>query len=245
MFTAKLEAKTWKKIIHALYGIIDEAAIRVTKEGLKFIAMDPSHISMVDFCMAKEHFDEYVVTEEISLGLDIDETRKIINRSKPDDILTVKTDENRITFTFKQRDAETVRRFGLPLIDIIGSDEILKIPTLETTATIKLPAFVLNDCIKDANIFSDNIILRAEENIFLTRAEGDSGKAITEIKEWLEYSVQEKAQSAFNLSYLTDIAKSIEDEVTIDLGNKMPLKLTFTLDNAEFMFILAPRVEKE
>jgi proliferating cell nuclear antigen len=244
MFRAKLEAKTWKKIINALANIIEEVSIEVTPEGVQFTAMDPSHISMVDFSMGKEHFEEYEITEGMALGLDIDENRKIINRSKPDDVLTLEADENRLTLTFQQRDGETVRRFGLPLIDVIGGEKY-KVPHLDTTAKIRLPSYVFDDGIKDAYIISDNVTFRAEPDVFQVKAEGDSGSIETEIKEWLEYEVTEQSQSTYNLSYLTDIAKSVEDEVTIDLGNDMPLKLVFTLDGAEILFILAPRVERE
>jgi proliferating cell nuclear antigen len=244
MFRAKLEAKTWKKIINALASIIEEVSIEVTPEGVQFTAMDPSHISMVDFHMGKEHFEEYELTEEMSLGLDVDENRKIINRSKPDDILTLEADQNRITLTFQQRDGETVRRFGLPLIDVIGGEKY-KVPHLDTTAMVRLPSYTFDDAIKDAYIISDNVTFKADPDIFLVKAEGDSGNIETEIKEWLEYEVKEQSQSTYNLSYLTDVAKSIEDEVTIDLGNDMPLKLVFTLDGAEILFILAPRVERE
>ncbi len=244
MFHAKLEAKTWKKIINALASIIEEVSMEVTPEGIQFTAMDPSHISMVDFHMGKEHFEEYELTGETSLGLDIDENRKIINRSKPDDVLTLEADESRITLTFQQRDGETVRKFGLSLIDVIGGEKY-KVPHLDTTAKIRLPAYVFDDAIKDAGIISDNVTFGAEPDVFFMKAEGDSGSIETEIREWLEYEVSEKSQSTFNLSYLTDIAKSVEDEITIDLGNDMPLKLFFTLDHAEILFILAPRVERE
>jgi proliferating cell nuclear antigen len=244
MFRAKLEAKTWKKIINALASIIEEVSIEVTPEGIQFTAMDPSHISMVDFHMGKEHFEEYETGEETSIGLDVDENRKIINRSKPDDILTVEADESRITLTFQRADGENIRRFELPLIDVIGGEKY-KVPQLDTSVRIRLPSYVFDDAIKDAYIIADNVTFQAEPDVFLVKAEGDSGSIETEIKEWLEYEVKEAIQSTFNLSYLTDVAKSVEDEVTLDMGNDMPLKLAFTLDGADILFILAPRVERE
>ncbi|MBU7045049.1 MAG: proliferating cell nuclear antigen (pcna) [Theionarchaea archaeon] len=244
MFHAKLPAKTWKKIINALSSIIDEVLIEVTAEGIQFTAMDPSHISMVDFHMGKEHFEEYKVSGEISLGLDIDENRKIINRSKPDDVLTLTADQSRVTYEFQQKDGESKRRFSLPLIEVT-LDEKYKVPHLETTATIRLLAYVFEDSIKDAYIIADNVKFKAAPNFFSAFADGDSGNFLVEIKDWLDYEVIEQCESIFNLSYLTDIAKSIEDEVTLELGNDIPLKLSFTLDGAEILFILAPRVDKE
>lgn len=244
MFRAKLEAKTWKKIINALASIIEEVSIEATPDDIEFTAMDPSHISMVDFHMGKEHFEEYEVTEEMSLGIDVDENRKIINRSKPDDILTMVADENRLKLTFQRSDGENVRRFEVPLIDVIGGEKY-KVPQLDTSVMIRLPSYVFDDSIKDAYIIADNVTFHAKPDVFLVKAEGDTGSIETEIKEWLEYEVEDDVQSTYNLSYLTDVAKSVEDEVTLNMGNDMPLKLSFTLDGADILFILAPRVERE
>ncbi|MGD2250693.1 MAG: proliferating cell nuclear antigen (pcna) [Candidatus Methanofastidiosia archaeon] len=244
MFRAKLEAKTWKKIINALASIIEEVSIEATPDGIQFTAMDPSHISMVDFHMGKEHFEEYEITEETSLGIDVDENRKIINRSKPDDILSMDADESRLKLTFQRSDGENIRRFELPLIDVIGGEKY-KVPQLDTSIMIRLPSYVFDDAIKDAYIIADNVTFQAQSDVFLVKAEGDTGSIETEIKEWLEYEVKEDVQSTYNLSYLTDVAKSVEDEVTLNMGNDMPLKLAFTLDGADILFILAPRVERE
>ena len=244
MFHAKLEAKTWKKIIHALSGIIEEVNILVTPEGIQFTAMDPSHISMVDFHMGKEHFEEFNGEAETTLGLDIDEQRKVINRSKPGDLLTIDADQSTIKLTLQDKERDIVRKFSLPLIDVITGEKY-KVPHLDSTAKIRLPSYVFDDAIKDAYLLSDNVMLQAIPHIFLVTAEGDSGKFTTEIKDWLEYEVTEQCKSIFNLSYLTDVAKTIEDEVTINLGNDMPMKIEFTLDNAKIIFILAPRVEKD
>jgi proliferating cell nuclear antigen len=244
MFRTKLEAKTWKKIINALASVIEEVSIEATPDGIQFTAMDPSHISMVDFHMGKEHFEEYEITEETSLGIDVDENRKIINRSKPDDILTMDADESRLKLTFQRSDGENIRRFELPLIDVIGGEKY-KVPQLDTSVMIRLPSYVFDDAIKDAYIIADNVTFQAQSDVFLVKAEGDTGSIETEIKEWLEYEVKEDVQSTYNLSYLTDVAKSVEDEVTLNMGNDMPLKLAFTLDGADILFILAPRVERE
>lgn len=246
MFTAKLEAKTWKKIINALVAIIDKASIEVTKEGLKFTAMDPSHICMVDFSMEKEQFEEYEIkeAENLTMGIDVGEMRKLINRSKPDETLTLIADEAQITMKLQQKDSETVRRFRIPQIDVLG-DEKYVVPHLDTTAQVRFPSYMFDDAIKDVHLVSDNVTFHCTESIFIVSGEGDSGSVLTEIKEWLEYDVREECKCSFNLSYLTDLSKTIEDEVILDLGTDMPMKISFVLGGAEFQFILAPQVERE
>lgn len=244
MFTAKLEAKAWKKIISAFSGIVDEINITATTDKLKATSMDPSHICMVDFNMGKEHFEEYVFTEEAELGIDVQEMKKILNRSKPDEMLYLEVDENQLTLIFQKKDTESIRKFVMPLISII-SGEKYRVPALQPTAVLTIPSWTFNDAIKDAYLVSDHVTFEAEEDVLRVSADGNSGMAETQIREWISFDFIQTAEGTYNLSYLADIGKSIEDEVTIDIGTDLPLMLSFTLDGADFMFILAPRVERE
>lgn len=245
MFTAQLPAQSWKKIINALSTVIDEVSIDVTESELKFTAMDPSHICMIDFSMAKEHFEEYKVTgENVTLGIDVDEMRKAINRSKAGDTLEITADQASITLKFTQKDSESLRRLKLQQIDPAFTEKY-KVPTIETSAEIKFPAYVFEDALKDIHLFADVITFVSESNIFIIKGDGDSGSALSEIKEWIAYEVKEACKCAYNLSYLFDISKISIDEVTIELGNDVPIQISFTLCNAKFLYILAPRVDKE
>ncbi|KYK38507.1 MAG: hypothetical protein AYK18_07105 [Theionarchaea archaeon DG-70] len=245
MFTAKLEAKTWKEIINALSTVIDEVSIEVTQEGIQFTTMDPSHICMVDFSMKSEHFEEYSVTgENVTLGIDVDEMRKAINRSKPGDTLEIIADQASITLKFTQKDSESLRRLKLQQIDVAFTEKY-KVPHIDTLGEVKLPAYVFEDALKDIHLFADVITFVSEPNIFIIQGEGDSGSAFSEIREWIAYEVKEPCKCTYNLSYLFDISKISIDEVTIKLGNDVPIHISFTLRNAKFLYILAPRVEKE
>jgi len=245
VFTAKLEAKTWKKIINATAAVIEEVSIEVKPDGLEFTAMDPSHISMLYCFMPKGSFTEYSITEKhFTLGIDVDEVRKIMNRSKPDEILTMKASEDKIILEFSKTDEESVRRFSFSQIDVQLGEKYV-VPHLETTSTIRLPAYMFDDAIKDVRLMSNVITFESDPDVFSVSGDGDSGDILIEIKEWLEYDVQQKSKCSFNITYLTDISKILEDEVTIELGSDIPVKLIFALGGAEFLFILAPRVDKE
>jgi len=244
MFEARLEAKTWKKIINAISAIVEEAPLQVTPEGIKFTAMDPSHISMIDFFLRKENFLEYRLDEKVTIGIDVEEMKKIINRSKPADEMTMETHGNKLSLTFQSREGEAVRKFSLSLIDIMGM-ESFKVPSLQTTASIKLSALAFDDGIKDAQVVADHITFVAREGEFIMKAEGDSGGIESTVKELISIEVSSPTEATFNLSYLTDISRAIEEIVALHLGTNMPLKLEFTLDGSEMTFVLAPRVERE
>lgn len=251
MFTATLPAHSFKKIIQCLSSVVIEADLKVTQEGIKFTTMDPSHISMIDFHMGKERFEEYFLDGETSLGLDIDEIRKVMNRSSVEEFLTLKADpsDNRLTLEFKKRDSNRVRRFNLVIIDVIGNEnekgEKYKVPALDHTAHIEIPAYVLDDAIKDCNLISDDIVFEANPPLLLISTQGDSRTTLTEVRELIKYEVKEKCKSSFSTSFLSDMCKFFNDSVKLSLGTDMPIRIDSILENANFIFIQAPRVERE
>ncbi|MCK4310881.1 MAG: proliferating cell nuclear antigen (pcna) [Methanomicrobia archaeon] len=242
MFNAKLEAKLWRDIVNTVSSIIEEAPFEVKEQGIYMRAMDPSHISMLDIEIPKEMFDEFSVDKEISLGIDMDEMRKIMNRSKPSDILIMNAEESRIHMTFI---GESKRKFGLPIIDIL--EKRSKLPEIPFTATVELNSEIFQDGIKDASVVADHITFEAKKDNFLIKAQGDTSdiETVNEKDSMIEYDVKEDAKATFNLSYLSDISKSIYGTMVIKLGSDVPLLLEFEIDKAKVKFILAPRIERE
>ena len=242
MFNAKLEARLWRDIVNTVSSIIEEAPFEVKEQGIYMRAMDPSHISMLDIEIPKEMFDEFSIDKEISLGIDMDEMRKIMYRAKPSDILVMNAEESKIHMTFI---GESKRKFGLPIIDVL--EKRSKLPEIPFTATVKLNSDIFQDGIKDAAVVADHITFEARKDSFLIRAQGDTSdiETVNEKDSMIEYDVKEIAKATFNLSYLSDISKSIYGTMVIKLGSDVPLMLEFDIDKAKVKFILAPRIERE
>jgi len=242
MFNAKLEARLWRDIVNTVSSIIEEAPFEVKEQGIYMRAMDPSHISMLDIEIPKEMFDEFSIDKEISLGIDMDEMRKIMYRAKPSDILVVNAEESKIHMTFI---GESKRKFGLPIIDVL--EKRSKLPEIPFTATVKLNSDIFQDGIKDASVVADHITFEARKDSFLIKAQGDTSdiETVNEKDSMIEYDVKEEAKATFNLSYLSDISKSIYGTMVIKLGSDVPLMLEFDIDKAKVKFVLAPRIERE
>ncbi|MCD6127951.1 MAG: proliferating cell nuclear antigen (pcna) [Methanomicrobia archaeon] len=242
MFNAKLEARLWRDIVNTVSSIIEEAPFDVKEQGMYMRAMDPSHISMLDIEIPKEMFEEYSIDKEMFLGVNMDEMKKIIYRAKPTDVLIINAEESRIYLTFV---GDSKRKFGLPLIDVL--EKRTKLPEIPFTATIKLSSEIFQDGIKDASVVADHITFEARKDAFYIRAQGDTSdiETVNEKDSLIEYDLKEEARATFNLSYLSDISKSIYGEMTIKLGTDVPLMLEFEIDKAKVKFILAPRVERE
>ena len=95
MFEAVLSAETWRKCVTAIGSLVEEVPLKITSDGIELRAMDPSHVSMIDFKMNKEVFAEFKTDKEVIIGIDIEDMSKFINRSRSDDILVLKLDEEK------------------------------------------------------------------------------------------------------------------------------------------------------
>ncbi len=234
-----------KKSIDVVSTLIDEAGIIVSKEGMTLRAMDLTHVAFVDLQITKDAFSDYKVEDKITLGLDLDRFNTILKRAGSSDIITLSAnEETTLNIEIKDNFSSSTRRFELPLIDI--SKEEVKIPSLDFPAEIELDPKVLVEGIKDAEIVSDNIIFKVDENKFYIEAKGDLGNVEVKVdkSEVIDYTVKDPCESQYPIEYLKKMAKAgdISRSVKIHLGKDIPLKLEFISPEVNLSFIVAPRV---
>ena len=237
------ESKLLKTSIDVVSNLIDEASIIVSKEGVALKAMDPAHVAFVDLHIRTDAFSEYLVEEKMTLGLDLNQFNTILKRAGSSDKITLSASEE-TTLNIEIKNNFSTRRFELPLIDI--SEEETKLPNLDFPAEIELDPKVLVEGIKDAEIISDNIIFKADENNFYIKAEGDLGNVEVEVdkSEAIDHNVKDNCESQYQIEYLKDMAKAsdISRSVKIHFGEDIPLKLEFVAPEVNLSFLVAPRV---
>ncbi|MCD6373260.1 MAG: DNA polymerase sliding clamp [Thermococcus sp.] len=239
-------AKDFADLIATASNLIDEAAFRVTEEGISMKAMDPSRVVLIDLNLPESIFSKYEVEEEETIGVNMDHFKKILKRGKNKDTLILrKRDENFLEITFE---GTAKRTFRLPLIEVEALE--LDLPDLPFTAKVVILGEVLKEAVKDASLVSDAMKFIAKENEFTMKAEGETQeveiKLTLEDEGLLDLEVEEETQSAYGISYLADMIKGIgkADEVIIRFGNEMPLQMEYPIrEEGKLVFLLAPRVE--
>ena len=247
MFKAVMsDSKLLKSSIDAISNLIDEAGISVDSEGLKLRAMDPAHVALVDFQLTKEAFDNFEATEPVVLGVDLERLNTILKRAGPNEMINLGLDEDKNMLKIKIKNTST-RTFSLPLIDV--SDEELKVPSLDFPSSVEIHPNILKEAMKDAEIVSDHVTLKTDENSLIISAKGDLGNVGVKIlkDDAIEFLTSGEVSSMFSLEYLVDMMKAgdLADTVKINLGNDIPVKLDFKAENVNLTFLLAPRIESE
>ncbi|MBO8173701.1 MAG: DNA polymerase sliding clamp [Thermococcus sp.] len=241
-------AKDFATLIATASNLIDEAAFKVTEDGISMRAMDPSRVVLIDLNLPAGIFSKYEVDGEETIGVNMDHFKKILKRGKSKDILVLKKgEENFLEVTLQ---GTATRTFRLPLIEVEELE--LELPELPFTAKAVVLGEVLKEAVKDASLVSDSLKFIARENEFIMKAEGETNeveiKLTLEDEGLLDLEVQEETKSAYGISYLADMVKGIgkADEVIIQFGNDMPLQMDYPVrDEGRLTFLLAPRVEEE
>ncbi|NPA47256.1 MAG: DNA polymerase sliding clamp [Thermococci archaeon] len=240
-------AKEFADLIATASNLIDEAAFRISEDGVFMRAMDPSRVVLIDLSLPSSVFSRFEVEEPETIGINMDHFKKVLKRGKSKDVLILrKGEENFLEVVFE---GTAKRTFKLPLIDVDELD--LELPELPFTARVVLLGEVLKEAVRDASLVSDAIKFLAKENEFVMKAEGETNeveiKLTLEDEGLLDLEVEEETSSAYGISYLADMIKGFgkADEVTLRFGNEMPLEMDYFIrDEGKLVFLLAPRVEE-
>ena len=250
----KESSKIMKTIIETLSSIIDETKIRVTPNEFIITAMDPSKICLLQLVLSKEHFDEYNCNNgKCEIGLNLDDLDKILKRSTSSDMLEFlfKEQDQKLRIKMKREEKERTRSFSLNLLDVeieeVPIDNLLKI---EHNSTFNIDPHLLLEALKDAQIYSDILNIKAKVDQLIFESYGQIGEMVYElgIDDLIEANLEEECVGSYSITFLKSILKiaSITEKLEIALKTDHPLKMTFELlEGGELQYFLAPRVNQE
>ncbi|MGQ4872524.1 MAG: proliferating cell nuclear antigen (pcna) [Promethearchaeia archaeon] len=253
-FVLKLDnSKVLKGIVETLSSIITETEFKVTPDEFVITAIDPSRICLLELTMKKEDFDEFKCSAESKVGLNLEDLDKILKRSGSGDSIQLEFSEKeqKIKIKMQREGSSRTRTFSLALLDIdtqeIPMENLLKI---EYDSKWVIPPEFLVEAIKDAEIYSEILTMKAEEGKGLIfSSTGQIGEMEYElgIDDLLEADINGVSTGSFSLTFLKSILKisSITEKLEISLKTDHPLKMIFNLlEGGQLIYFLAPRVEE-
>jgi len=234
---------SFRRLIKALSVIVEEGSFNVDEEEMRLLAMDPSHVAMVDFELPRDFFDGYLCDEETRLTVNIRELLRFLDRVERGEEVKIALEEGRLSIECLRGGHK--RRFLMPLLEPL--EEETPTPKIFFKASARILAPSLRRAMKDASLVGEHVRLEIDEEEFKISAEGDIGSVSSvwtlEAEELLELKVEEPSSATFTLSYLQDIinAASASSEVaTLELSTDMPIKLDFELPKGRLIYYLSP-----
>ena len=239
------EPRLLKESMNIISELVNEVTIKVDKDKIEIIAIDPANVAMVDFKLLSSAFVEYSVPVPQELAINLEHLKQVLKRAKPTDTVTLALDgdKHRLKVLLK---AEGNRTFNIPLITIEENEQ--KIPTLQFGTKVSMSSVKFDDAIEDMSIISESLSLHSFPDKFVIKAESNLKDGMVELpaREDIVISLQcDAVSSKYSIEYLKKISKAskLSDEVTLEFGADYPLRAEYKLmDKLRLSFILAPRV---
>lgn len=237
--------ESFRNLVKAISVIVEEGSFNIDEERIRLLAMDPSHVAMVDFELPREFFDKYECQREPKLSVNMGEFLKFLDRVERDEQLKIRLDEEHAQLVIQCRRGGHTRRFSMPILE--PAEEEVPSPKIFFKASARVLAQSLRQAVRDAALVSEHVRLEFVGDEFRVGAAGDVGSASSVWErgadELLELRLEEESRATFTLSYLQDIvgAASVSSEVaSVELSTDMPIKLGFELPQGRLVYYLAP-----
>lgn len=243
MFKLELtDNSIFKSAFDSISSIVDEITLTADSEALHLRCLDRSHITFITMELKKTVFDEYECDEPEKIAIDCDDFNKLLKKCKTNEILKLETDDNNLIMTFE---GDGKRKFKLPFIDMEYDNP--QPPQMDIPCKISIPSSQLKTYISDMEFFSDKLTFMIDENYFKVSADGQKGDG--EIEYLHGENILEVVKSMYSIPKLQEIMKAekFSKECSLEVGEDMPLRITFTLptDDGKLEYLLAPRLEQD
>ncbi|MDS0295882.1 DNA polymerase sliding clamp [Halogeometricum luteum] len=247
MFKAIVSASTLRDALDSVSVLVDECKIRLNEDDLSIRAVDPANVGMVDLTLDAASFESYEADGGV-IGVDLSKLEDFVGMANSDQLVELELDEE----TRKLQIRIDGLTSTLALIDPDSIRQEPDIPDLDLAAEIVLEGAQLDRGIKAADMVSDHVRLRVddEEDSFHIQAQGDTDDVDFQLDaEDLIDLASGTADSLFSLDYLKDMNKAIpkDAEVTMELGEEFPVKLHYRIAEGQgnVTYMLAPRIQSD
>lgn len=235
------DPRFFSTLVSIISELVTEVRLKITKEGMSLVALDPASVAMVYFNIPAELFSQFELEKEETLGINLQNLGSVLKRCSMGSSLILQKEENVLRLTIKDK---IKRDFTLALISVEGEDR--EMPKWEFKSVIKMDAQAFVEVIEDCLIVSDACTFIAEPNKFSVEAKGlNSARAEFSSDEVEIYSDHSTAR--FSLEYLSKFIKGakIASKAEINFSDNHPMRINFPTGKVMLSFVLAPRVEQE
>ena len=237
-------------LIKAVTAIIEEGTFTIDEESIKLTAMDPAHISLVNFELTKAAAEEYTCDNPVEMTVSINEMYKLLKKAKKNETVTLEYDDDKkqLTILLSNPAASTERTFTLNTLETVSGKA--SVPNLSFEAKARVNASSLKDAIEDASTISDYARITIAPDAVIISSKGELGSHRTRLvlggTAVYEIETKQEVSASFSLTYLEKIVKAgktVADESTIELSNNRPIKLSFPVPSGKLEYLVAPRIE--
>ncbi len=238
------------KVLNAAAAVLeDDGTFLITpQDGMTLRNMDKSRFAMVDLKINPTYFsDDFICDKEYMITIQMQDLKRILQRARKDDILTLELDEAKGTLNFLF-ESHVKRQFVLPLT--LAEENALPDPTsLKHDAHAKLRGGALTEFIKDAAIIGGSVKISVDSGKLSFSSIQDKKEVKIELNvnsdesEALEITSDGHCEALYSIDtfknlILVDQAFAV---VNLAFSTNHPLKLVYTNETGITLgYLLAP-----
>jgi len=242
----------WKTIVSTLQNLTEEASFDVDSSGVRFRAMDPSHIALIDLVWEAGGFEKFEFRgkegEKDRFAVRVEDFAKIIKRADRNDSVTISRDGASDALQIKLGEN---RNFEFHLLekDSVSSTPV---PKLDLASKFSMSSAAFERVLDDISALTNHVKITAAPSGTLTLSgKGDAGSAkiVFAQGELVKFDSPQESDSVYSLEYIQKVLKpasSSSEVVEFSFGSKMPLLASVnvgdpTKSKLKLTFFLAPR----
>jgi len=243
-------ADYFSDLIKAIQAVADEGTFKITSEGMKLIAMDPAHISLVDFELSSSAAEEYECEGELQMTVSLSELLKLLKHTKSGESLTLSYNESdrNLEITIVDATGSKQRVFTFKTLETVETRSVT--PRLTFDAKARISSTAVKDAIRDCKTLSDYVKVTINPEEVVLAAKGELGGAQIKFSKTgaaiYEIEADKEVWAHFSINYLEKIVKAgaaLSDELVMELTTNKPIKLGFPIPSGKLEYLIAPRIE--
>ncbi|MHA1200957.1 MAG: proliferating cell nuclear antigen (pcna) [Candidatus Heimdallarchaeaceae archaeon] len=247
------DAKLMANICSIISSIVAESSVNIAEDGIRIKAFDATRISMIDFFLKKEAFKKYDVKETAILGLSLETLNTILKTARANENLRMALDDKTKRFVIEFIGQNQQRKFALSLIDIPEEGNIPDSIHIDFDTNFEVKASFIQQVLKDAEMVSDYLRIKAKEDGIYFGAESDTKEMDTFIEpkseemETSAFQVAGESEAVYSLDFLSNFLKGIRssDYVKLSYNQEQPIRIVYELeDKGHLIYFVAPRIEE-
>jgi len=256
IFKARMDdGDLFKKIISSVLELCKECNFECSEDGIQCQCMDSSHVSLVAMNLKAEGFAEFSCSEDITLGLQLEQLNKVLKCSGAKDSLQILAETTEtLKLTFENASQDKLNTFDVKLLTV--DEESLAIPETEYKCIVTMPSTEFANICRNLGTLGDSVTISATKNGVCFNTSGDMAGAnillkhneTAENEKSIKIEMEEPLTQQFALRYLNNFAKSsvLSNQVTLCMSDEVPLKVEFKMDDlGTVKFFLAPKIGDE
>jgi len=242
MHLKTIQASAFKAVFEVLKDIINDVNVYFTQAGIQILSLDTAHVTLVHMTLHAENFEEYDCPTEVTAGLNMANTYKLLKSVSGQDTLTMDIEgRDFVNISIENQTKKSVTQFKLKLLDI--NEDVLDIPDIHMDVITTMPSIDFQKITRDMyNLSNQMTIMRYGHTLELSCL-GD----FADQKTCIEYPDKvDQTGNVYSLKYINMYTKAtsmcssvqiLQNSANLD----MPIIFRYTIANlGDLKFYLAP-----